>query len=58
MTLLTMLFLAPLLGLMPHAVLAGIVIVYSVGLIQPANSAISSRFAALNSSGRWPRSWA
>ncbi len=35
-TLLTMLFLAPLLGLMPHAVLAGIVIVYSVGLIQPA----------------------
>jgi sulfate permease, SulP family len=36
MTLLTMLFLAPLLGLMPHAVLAGIVIVYSVGLIQPA----------------------
>ena len=35
MTLLTMLFLAPLLGLMPHAVLAGIVIVYSVGLIQP-----------------------
>jgi len=35
MTLLTMLFLAPLLGLMPHAVLAGIVIVYSVGLIKP-----------------------
>lgn len=35
MTLLTMMFLAPLLGLMPHAVLAGIVIVYSVGLIQP-----------------------
>ena len=35
MTLLTMLLLAPLLGLMPHAVLAGIVIVYSVGLIQP-----------------------
>jgi len=36
MTLLTMLFLAPVLGLMPHAVLAGIVIVYSVGLIKPA----------------------
>ena len=35
MTLLTMLFLARLLGLMPHAVLAGIVIVYSVGLIKP-----------------------
>jgi high affinity sulfate transporter 1 len=36
-TLLTMLLLAPLLGLMPHAVLAGIVIVYSVGLIKPAD---------------------
>jgi high affinity sulfate transporter 1 len=32
----TMLFLAPLLGLMPHATLAAVVIVYSVGLIQPA----------------------
>jgi len=32
----TMLFLAPLLGLMPNATLAAIVIVYSVGLIQPA----------------------
>ena len=32
----TMLILAPLLGLLPHAVLAAIVIVYSVGLIQPA----------------------
>ncbi len=32
----TMLLLAPLLGLMPHATLAAIVIVYSVGLIQPA----------------------
>jgi sulfate permease, SulP family len=31
----TMLLLAPLLGLMPHATLAAIVIVYSVGLIQP-----------------------
>jgi high affinity sulfate transporter 1 len=36
-TLLTMLLLAPLLGLMPHAVLAAIVIVYSVGLIKPAD---------------------
>jgi sulfate permease, SulP family len=35
-SLLTMLLLAPLLGLMPHAVLASIVVVYSVGLIQPA----------------------
>jgi anti-anti-sigma factor len=37
MTLLTMLLLAPLLGLLPHAALAGIVIAYSVGLIQPAD---------------------
>lgn len=34
-TLVTMLFLAPLLGLMPHAALAAVVIVYSVGLIKP-----------------------
>ena len=32
----TMLLLAPLLGLLPHAALAAVVIVYSVGLIQPA----------------------
>jgi high affinity sulfate transporter 1 len=32
----TMLLLAPLLGLLPHATLAAIVIVYSIGLIQPA----------------------
>ena len=31
----TMLFLAPLLGLLPNAVLAAVVIIYSVGLIQP-----------------------
>jgi sulfate permease, SulP family len=37
MTLLTMLLLAPLLGLMPHAVLAAIVIVYSIGLVRPAD---------------------
>lgn len=35
-TLVTMLFLAPLIGLMPQATLAGVVIVYSVGLIKPA----------------------
>ena len=33
-TLLTLLFLAPLIGLMPQATLAAVVIVYSVGLIQ------------------------
>src|SRR4029434_10197057 len=32
----TMLLLAPLLGLLPNATLAAVVIVYSVGLIQPA----------------------
>jgi sulfate permease, SulP family len=32
----TMLLLAPVLGLMPHATLAAVVIVYSVGLIQPS----------------------
>lgn len=35
-TLLTMLLLAPLISLMPQATLAAVVIVYSVGLIQPA----------------------
>jgi high affinity sulfate transporter 1 len=34
-TLLTMLFLAPWIGLMPQATLAAVVIVYSIGLIQP-----------------------
>jgi len=36
-TLATMLLLAPLIGLMPHATLAALVIVYSIGLIQPAD---------------------
>jgi anti-anti-sigma factor len=40
---LVMLFLAPLLGLMPHATLAAVVIVYSVGLIQPAEFAAIRR---------------
>lgn len=35
--LLTMLFLAPLLGMMPEATLSAVVIVYSVGLIQPGD---------------------
>lgn len=35
-TLITMLLLAPLIGLMPQATLAAVVIVYSVGLIKPA----------------------
>ena len=37
MTLLTMLLLAPLIALMPQATLAAVVIVYSVGLIQPVD---------------------
>jgi SulP family sulfate permease len=40
---LVMLFLAPLLGLMPHATLAAVVIVYSIGLIQPAEFAAIRR---------------
>ena len=35
-TLLTMLFLAPFIGLMPEATLAAVVIVYSIGMIKPA----------------------
>ncbi len=35
MTLITMMFLAPLIGLMPQATLAAVVIVYSIGLIKP-----------------------
>jgi high affinity sulfate transporter 1 len=35
--LLTILFLAPLIGLMPQATLAAVVIVYSIGLIKPAD---------------------
>lgn len=37
MSLLAMLFLSPLIALMPNAVLAGIVIVYSAGLIKPVD---------------------
>ena len=40
---LTMLLLAPLLGLLPHATLAAVVIVYSIGLIQPAEFAAIRR---------------
>jgi len=36
-TVATMLLLAPLIGLMPHATLAALVIVYSIGLIKPAD---------------------
>ncbi|MDG2518618.1 SulP family inorganic anion transporter [Lysobacter soli] len=36
-TVATMLLLAPLIGLMPHATLAALVIVYSIGLIHPAD---------------------
>jgi high affinity sulfate transporter 1 len=46
-TLLTMLFLAPLIGLMPHTTLAAVVIVYSVGLIKPAEFAAILRIRRL-----------
>ncbi len=48
----TMLFLAPLLGLLPQAVLAAIVIIYSVGLIAPAE------FAAIRKVRRMEFRWA
>jgi anti-anti-sigma factor len=48
----TMLLLAPLLGLMPHATLAAVVIVYSVGLIQPAE------FRAIRNVRRMEFRWA
>jgi sulfate permease, SulP family len=46
-TLLVMLFLAPLIGLMPHATLAAVVIVYSIGLIKPAEFAAILRIRRL-----------
>jgi high affinity sulfate transporter 1 len=48
----TMLLLAPVLGLMPHATLAAVVIVYSVGLIEPAE------FRAIRSVRRMEFRWA
>jgi high affinity sulfate transporter 1 len=39
----TLLFLAPVMGLMPQATLAAVVIVYSLGLIQPAEFAAIAR---------------
>ncbi|MBK8864844.1 MAG: SulP family inorganic anion transporter [Betaproteobacteria bacterium] len=48
----TMLLLAPLLGLMPNATLAAVVIVYSVGLIQP------SEFRAIRSVRTMEFRWA
>jgi high affinity sulfate transporter 1 len=51
-TLLTMLFLAPWIGLMPQATLAAVVIVYSIGLIQP------KEFLAIRSVRRMEFRWA
>jgi sulfate permease, SulP family len=48
----TMLLLAPLLGLMPHSTLAAIVIVYSLGLIQPGE------FLAIRNVRRMEFRWA
>ena len=48
----TMLFLAPMLGLMPNATLAAVVIVYSVGLIKP------SEFRAIRSVRTMEFRWA
>lgn len=51
-TLLTMLFLAPFISLMPQATLAAVVIVYSVGLIKPAE------FRAIRAVRRTEFTWA
>jgi high affinity sulfate transporter 1 len=51
-TLLAMLFLAPLIGLMPEATLAAVVIVYSIGLIRP------DEFAAILKIRRMEFIWA
>ena len=51
-TLATMLFLAPILALMPQATLAAVVIVYSIGLIKPAE------FRAILSVRRTEFTWA
>ena len=50
-----MLLLAPLIGLMPKATLAAMVIVYSIGLIKPVGVPGNPGCAARNSSGRWSR---
>jgi len=47
----TLLLLAPLLGLMPQATLAAVVIVYSIGLIEPAEFRAILRYAGWNSCG-------
>jgi sulfate permease, SulP family len=51
-TLVTMLFLAPLVSLMPQATLAAVVIVYSIGLVRPGE------FAAILRIRRMEFSWA
>ena len=50
-TLVIMLLLAPIIGLMPQATLAAVVIVYSIGLIKRQTSAAFSRFVERSSSG-------
>ena len=52
----TMLVLAPLLGLLPQAVLAAVVIVYSAGRSSGSSSRRSAGSAAWNSVGRWRHS--
>ena len=49
----TLLFLAPVLALMPHATLAAVVIAYSIGLVNPAEMSPSAGCARWSSTGRW-----
>jgi hypothetical protein len=52
-----MLLFAPLLGFMPNATLAAVVIVYSVRLIQPAEFAAIRAVRRMGSAGRSRHSW-
>jgi len=54
-TLVTMLLLAPFIGLMPEATLAAVVIVYSIGLIRPAEFRAILRCGERSSGGPWSR---
>ena len=53
-----LLFLAPVVGLIPHATLAGVVIATSIGLVGPPTSARSAATGRRSSAGRSSPAWA
>ena len=57
MALATLLFLAPVMALIPQATLAAVVIAFSVGLISPADFREVRRFRTRSSAGRSSRAW-